>query len=106
MTLMPLLPMLLSSQLLTLAADQVPSFDFSSSCRAAATMTPATLDSCMNDERSAREALASQWPQFAAQDKAYCDQSARMGGMASYVELLTCLQMARDARQLPADKKQ
>ena len=36
------------------------------------------------------------WTQFAAADKRSCIASTTIGGFASYVELLVCLQMARD----------
>ena len=54
--------------------------------------------------QAARAQLASLWDQFAAPDRATCAQNETSGGTPSYVELLTCLQMSRDARSLPESK--
>jgi hypothetical protein len=51
------------------------------------------------DEKEARDHLQKQWAQFNPSDKAQCIQETTMGGTSSYVELLTCLEMARDARR-------
>jgi hypothetical protein len=94
----------LGSQLVMTVADDVPVFDVAPGCRAAAAVTPAGFDSCMNDERGARAVLQSGWDRFAASDRMNCTQTATEGGSPSYVELLTCLQMAQAARSLPSDK--
>jgi hypothetical protein len=92
---------LLVAQLIVPIADDMPRFDVRPSCRGAASLTPASLDSCLRDEESARTALTASWSQFAAPDRARCREETETGGSPSYVELLTCLQMARDARKLP-----
>ena len=46
-------------------------------------------------------AVAQEWPQFAMPDKTYCTRTTESGGSSSYVELLTCLELARDAKKLP-----
>ncbi len=84
-------------------ADQVPAFDPARSCRAAAKLTTASLDSCLGDERTAHDQLAKQWAQFAPADRTNCTQVTKTGGYPSYVELLTCLEMARDAKKLPKE---
>jgi hypothetical protein len=89
----------------TAVADDMPRFDVRPSCRAAASLTPASLDSCLRDEESARTALGGSWNQFAAGDRTRCREETETGGRPSYVELLTCLQMARDARNLPRDTR-
>lgn len=86
-------------------ADDVPRFNVQPSCRGAASLTPASLDSCLRDEESARTALTASWTQFAAGDRTRCREETETGGSPSYVELLTCLQMARDARNLPRDSR-
>jgi len=40
-----------------------------------------------------------------AADRTLCTQTATMGGTASYVELITCLEMRRDVAKLPANRK-
>jgi hypothetical protein len=47
-----------------------------------------------------REQMVKQWSQFSADDRRHCIAEATMGGDSSYTELLTCLEMARDVRQL------
>ena len=95
--------LLLGSQLVAVA-DTVPKLDVARSCRAAALVPPGNMDSCMKDERSAQSALSGSWTKFAKGDRAACTQQATVVGLPSYVGLLTCLQMARDARKLP-DKR-
>jgi hypothetical protein len=100
----PLFALALTSQLVVTVADGVPPFDTAPSCRAAAQVAPEGFNACMKDEQDARTQLTAQWDKFIASDRATCTQNETTGGSPSYVELLTCLQMARDARALPADK--
>jgi hypothetical protein len=95
----------LGSQLVVTVADDVPAFDVTFGCHAAAVMTPQGYDACMKDESDARSKLESSWTGFAAADRASCVQDATTGGSPSYVDLLTCLQMAKDVRELPASGK-
>jgi hypothetical protein len=94
---------LLGSQLIAVA-DTIPKLDVRPSCRAAALVPPANLASCLKDEQAAQTALSGAWSKFAKGDRTTCTQQATIVGLPSYVGLLTCLQMARDARKLP-DKR-
>jgi hypothetical protein len=58
-----------------------------------------TFDQCWHDEAEALEQLKSQGSQFIGGDKSSCLSSATIGGFTSYVDLLTCLEMARDAKK-------
>jgi hypothetical protein len=88
----------------TTAQGAVPTFDISRTCRAEAADAPATRDGCMKDEQGARDQLSAQWAQFSPADKTSCVQPAlNISGIRSYVELLTCLETARDARKLPKE---
>ena len=100
----PLFALAFASQLVVAVAEEVPAFDTAPGCRAAAQVSPEGFNACMKDEQAARTQLASQWDKFVASDRATCTQNETSSGSPSYVELLTCLQMARDARALPADK--
>jgi len=100
----PLFALAFASQLVVTVAEGVPAFDTAPGCRAAAQVAPEGFNACIRDEQNARTQLASQWETFVASDRASCTQNETTGGSPSYVELLTCLQMARDARALPADK--
>jgi len=80
-------------------AGGVPRFDVAATCRA--DQSKATVDSCLSDENQAHERLEKQWGQFRPADRTQCTQISSMKGFQSYVELITCLEMARDARSLP-----
>ena len=97
---------LLSSQTV-LAADQVPKLDTGRSCHsagAAAVMATRNTASCEQDENNARATLEKEWNQFAPLDQADCTRLMTSGGSPSYVELLTCLEMAKGAKEHPADQ--
>lgn len=101
-----LLPMILTASYLVLAADEVPQLDTGPSCRAAAhasTVVGRNEDSCKRDERDARGKLEQEWAQFTPSQRARCASLSNFGGSPSYVELLTCLEMAKAANSLPAD---
>jgi len=84
------------------AADKVPDFNVEASCRDAASRAApvGTFDACMRKEREARVQLAGQWAEFTSGDKSHCLGLSSLGGMPTYTELLTCLELARDARNL------
>jgi hypothetical protein len=52
---------------------------------------------CLSDERAAHDLLLKEWTQFSAGDKTSCTDQTRNFN-PSYVELLTCLELLRDAR--------
>jgi hypothetical protein len=98
----------LGAQLVVAAADVVPAFDIERGCRVDSTQAfdlstglNETVKRCAADERRARAQLRTQWPRFRAADKMQCIGEADIGGTPSYVDLLTCLQLAKDAAQLP-----
>ena len=93
---------LTSAGLLLPASDEMPLYNLSQSCRSE-TATAAGDRNCRADERQAREALRRQWSRFAPADKGNCLQVEDAGGAPSYVDLLTCLQMAASAKKLPGD---
>ncbi len=59
---------------------------------------------CLKTENDAREQLVRQWADFPSADRGLCTQTATLTDMASYVDLLTCLEMKRDVAKLPADR--
>jgi hypothetical protein len=82
----------------------MPRLEFGSGCRAAAAGNAASLNRCMSEEDRAREKLAPEWATFAHADRTQSTELTRLGaGMQSYVELITCLETARDPRALPKD---
>lgn len=54
---------------------------------------------CVQSEQAMRRKLAGEWSAFLPAEKSNCIGS-EAGGMASYTDLVSCLEMARDARQL------
>jgi len=101
-----LLPTLLTASQLVLAVADVPKLDVAPGCRdasAAAVRDGQTNDvnACMRDEQTAREQLEKQWDQYSAADQTRCVQLTGTGGNPSYVEVLTCLQIAKEVKQLP-----
>jgi hypothetical protein len=83
---------------LTPVADNVPKFDIAKECQSEGG-SKAVLEKCAEDEANARAQLQTQWNQFGAVDKTACIRETSMDGTPSYVELLTCLEMARDVRK-------
>jgi hypothetical protein len=59
-----------------------------------------TMQECLKAELDDRATMIKEWPQFSAADRKHCVAEATMGGESSYTDLLTCLEMARDVRQL------
>jgi hypothetical protein len=86
------------------AAD-VPKLAVERMCRDSAKADPsANFDAkrCIDSENRTRDELASKWSSFPAPDRQQCTQLATLGGSASYVALITCLEMRRDAREARA----
>jgi hypothetical protein len=80
------------------AADTVPKFDIARGCRSEGG-SKAVQDKCAEDEVAARDQVQPLWMQSSAADKARCIQETSADGTPSYVELLTCLEMARDVKK-------
>ena len=76
-------------------SDTVPKFDIVRECRFEGGST-VQFQRCSDDEGDALQDLQKTWTQFAGADKRTCVVEATANGFASYVELLTCLEMARD----------
>jgi hypothetical protein len=98
------------AMLIGIAASGVPTFDPRPGCQAAAntgantsTTVQQSVDACVASERKARDTLAKQWQDFSVKDRADCASLTSMGGPPSYIEVLTCLEMSRDARALHLD---
>ena len=76
-------------------SDTVPTFDMIRECRFEAGST-VDFDRCSRDEAIALRQLQQTWSKFTGADKKTCVGETAIGGFASYVELLSCLEMARD----------
>lgn len=103
-----LLPMLLAGSHLMLVADRVPQLNTDPNCHAAAAVSAGfdrSEDSCKRDESDARGKLEQEWTQFTSTQKTHCVSLANLGGPPSYVELLTCLEIAKAADNLPKEDR-
>jgi hypothetical protein len=88
-------------------ADDVPRLNIQASCRdamKAAAGLNQDMNACLQSENNARDQLAMDWSKFAAADRSSCLSLTRTGTSGTYTELLTCLEMKRDARRLPKEQ--
>jgi len=106
--LIPFSMIALGTQLVITVADGVPKFDIERGCRLDSTQAfdlsvglNETVKRCVADEQQALTQLQAQWRQSRSSDQAQCTEETNIGGTPSYVDLPTCLQMAKEARQLP-----
>ncbi len=83
---------LLGSRMIVAIADQAPGYDVAPHCRSLA-MSSYSVETCMNEEKAARDKLIDRWAQFERSDKDTCEATIRAAG-PSYVALLSCLEIA------------
>ena len=90
-------------QSLAAVADEVPTLDFKKSCHVDVQAYPAGGGgaACLADEQKAKEVLRRQWTRFAPESRTRCVKMVTdIAGTQSYVELLSCLQEAKDVKGL------
>ena len=93
-----LLPIILTASHVLLAADSVPKFDVERTCRPAAeaaVLPGRDSAACQRDERDARGKLERDWARYNAAQKRQCAGFAALDRAPSHVELLTCLELAK-----------
>jgi len=99
----------LGASLMLPVAESVPNLNVEQVCEGIAQQGGVTFHdpaiaqekkNCVETEQAVRDQLAKQWSDFSGSDKTHCVNESRMGGDSSYTELLTCLEMARDVRNL------
>jgi hypothetical protein len=99
----------LGAQLLLPVADSVPVLNIEQVCQGIAQQGGSSFhdpqiakekQDCISSEQQVRGQLVKEWSNFSASDKHACINESRMGGDSSYTELLTCLEMARDVREM------
>jgi hypothetical protein len=101
MILPPLTPIILAAQMMVTIVDEIPYIDSTATCRAETAQIQASVQFCIQDEQRAHDRLVQEWSQFANSDKADCARTTESSGSSGYVKLLTCLELARDAKKLP-----
>ena len=89
-----------SPSLMMPVGDRVPVINIEKNCKATAAADEAmklnlaqSVENCTREENAAREQLAAIWSRYSASVRDRCTTSATVVGVASYVELLTCVQM-------------
>lgn len=80
-------------------ADTVPTYDIEQTCRSAqvagtGASDRANFDGCLRSERDARKQAQDHWGDYTATAKAQCREQFKAGGYPSYVEMITCLELA------------
>jgi hypothetical protein len=81
-------------------AQQMPRFNVEATCRAAQPLTAEDTnpyESCMRDETDAERQLQGMWSGAASAQRETCARESQIEGTPSYVDMLTCLQMAQGA---------
>jgi hypothetical protein len=85
------------------AQDGPPKLNVAPSCGAVARFSVAAGrndEACMADERIAQDAVTKNWSKYPPADKTLCVGMNKTGGAASYVELQSCVEIMRDAREI------
>src|SRR6201993_1449287 len=91
------------AELTTAAAESVPRIDIESLCRVRSAEDrmmkrpeAQSVADCIQDEKTSRDKLGTTWPAAAGSIRARCRADAVALGTLSYVDLLSCLQLAED----------
>jgi hypothetical protein len=101
----PFLAISLALHLTAASGASVPILNVLPSCRAAASAQLTNTDrlqACVGSEGNARDQLVKEWTTFTAADRSNCVRAV-MHFEPTYTELLTCLEIANDARKLPKE---
>jgi hypothetical protein len=81
-------------------ADGPPKLNVGPSCNAAARGAISlgrNTAACMGDERDAQDQLTNNWSQYSRAHKTQCVGMTTRSGTSSYVELISCLDIMKDA---------
>src|ERR1700686_4194482 len=98
--------LLCASHLVAPVVDRIPELDVAGICTASTRTDDAKKEqqNCLALEQKAKLQLAMQWARYSPADQSSCLQISRSAGLASYVEILTCLEMAENARRTPKSR--
>ena len=91
------------AQIARVRAGGPPTLQVGPSCEAAgrgAIVLGRNKEACLADETTAQDTLKQNWSKYVASDKSDCLGMVTTGGPASYVELLSCVEILRDARNI------
>ena len=76
-------------------ASTIPTYDVGRICRSDVELAQdeSNFDSCINDERAAKEHIAREWATYPPSAKRQCLSNTNEDLDQSYVELMTCFQI-------------
>jgi hypothetical protein len=102
----PLLPFVVGTQILMVAASGPPKANIEQTCEAAEKdlgeifggNVRTTLDQCVRQENEAFEQIKKDWAKYPADSRQLCVQPQVYS--PSYIEWLTCLEMNQQVRQI------
>lgn len=88
------------------AVATVPSLNIAPTCesegRKEMALGNSSIEVCKRSELEARHALSKKWSHYEAGDRTTCMGRISHGGHPSYVELQSCLELFRHAREIRA----
>ena len=86
-------------------AAGVPRFNIKATCRQAQPLSGSgdknVYQGCVDSEVEARKQLTKLWRSFKDISRRSCVGETQIGGVPSYVDLLSCLQLDKEAGSLP-----
>jgi hypothetical protein len=90
-------------------AEKVPVLNVRPSCEATADPTlvlpdKPSVESCLNEEETARQTLAKEWSTYSASHRRRCTESSADDDYPSYIDLMWCLRDAKTAQEEMAQK--
>ena len=97
-----ILLMSFGASLVLMVADELPNINVEASCKAVEGFGLAithALESCVQDENAAKAELGQKWTTYPPAVRSRC-VAETMVGDPSYVDVLTCLQMAQDVEAI------
>jgi hypothetical protein len=104
MTRLTTILVLILAQTTLAAAAGLPRFDIRTTCRLAQPFLGAgdksAYQGCVDSEAEARKRLARLWRSFKDSSRRGCVAETQIGGVPSYVDLLSCLQLDKEAGSL------
>jgi hypothetical protein len=90
------------------AASLVPKLDVQATCRRAQPLSSgekSAYQSCLDDELQAQKELVKKWSTFKSSAQSVCLQETKIGGAPSYVELITCLELDKQAAEAAIENR-
>jgi hypothetical protein len=90
------------------ALKSLPKLDIKATCRRAQPLSEgqkSAYDSCINDETEAQKQLSRSWFSYRAGSRTVCTNETKIGGAPSFVELVTCLELDKQATEAERENK-